>query len=219
MATNAFFTPRGLHVRLPVAFAFGLMAQLRPKVRPSAVLVTTEAIEFTPTAVGTLLSLIGFILHLSPIAIAVLCCLGRVVPYLLSLAGLARHSGWSLLGRWYRPISGYGGASLAVTAILGVLIAGPLAAIGFLVGTLVGGILNMFINLVLLRRRQPILNQPLSGTERFFLDALRLHAADSGQPLDLERPASGEAWREALDDYAAEYPDRARQSLPDQGPA
>ena len=129
MISNAIFTPRGLHVRLPTHVAFALMAQLRPKVRPSKVLATTEAIEFTPTALSKLLALVGFLL---------------------------------------------------------------------------------------MRRADPRFRQPLSSTERFFLDALRLHAAGSAQHLDLEHlPVTAEdgPWRAALADYAAEYPDRARQSF------
>lgn len=217
MISNAIFTPRGLHVRLPTHVAFGLMAQLRPKIRPSEVLATTEAIEFTPTALSKLLALLGFAFQLEPIAIAVLTVLGRVVPNLLALAGLARHSGWTVVGRLYRPVAGHG-LSLVVVAAVGALLAGPVAAVGFLAGTLVAGLLNMLVDFLLMRRADPRLRQPLSSTERFFLDALSLHAARSGQPLDLERiPTTAkdeeEAWRAALADYADEHPKRARQSF------
>jgi hypothetical protein len=90
------------------------------------------------------------------------------------------------------------------------------ANLRFLDGTLVGGVVNMLVDFLLMRRPDPRFRQPLSGTERFFLDALRLHAAGSAQHLDLEHlPATAEdgPWRAALADYAAEYPDRARQSL------
>ena len=79
------------------------------------------------------------------------------------------------------------GLSLVVVAALGALLDGPVAAVGFLAGTLVGGLVNMLVDFLLMRRPDPRLRQPLSSTERFFLDALRLHAARSGQPLDLER--------------------------------
>lgn len=218
MVTNAIFTPRNLHVRLPTHVAFGLMAQLRPKVRPSEVLATTEAIEFTPTAVSKLLALVGFLFQLTPVAIAVVTVLGRVVPNLLALTGLARHgSGWTVVGRLYRPVAGHG-LSLVVVAALGVLLDGPVAAVAFLAGTLVGGTVNMLVDFLLMRRPDPRLRQPLSSTERFFLEALHLHAERSGQALDLERvPATAEegkaAWRDALADYAAEHPERARQSF------
>lgn len=217
MISNAIFTPRGLHVRLPAHVAFGLMAQLRPKVRPSEVLATTEAIEFTPTAVSKILALIGFVLQLTPAAVAVLTVVGRAAPNLLALAGLARRPGWLALGRLYRPVAGHG-LSLVVVAAMGVLLDGPVAAVGFLAGTLVGGLINMLVDFLLMRRADPRLRQPLSSTERFFLDALRLHAERSGQELDLERvptTAGGEdeAWRAALADYAAEHPKRAQQSF------
>jgi hypothetical protein len=215
LISNAIFTPRGLHVRLPTHVAFALMAQLRPKVRPSKVLATTEAIEFTPTALSKLLALAGFALQLTPAAVAVLCALGRIVPNLVALAGVPRGSGWTALGRLYRPLAGYG-LTLVAVAALGALIAGPFAAVGFLIGTLVGGIVNMLVDFLLMRRADPRFRQPLSSTERFFLDALRLHAAGSAQRLDLEQlPVTAEdgPWRAALTDYAAEYPDRARQSF------
>jgi hypothetical protein len=216
--SNAVFTPRGLHVRLPTHVAFGLTARLGPKVRPSEVLATTEAIELTPTALGKLLALAGFALQLSPVAIAVACALGRIVPNLLALAGAARIPGATALGRLYRPLAGRGLTLLAV-AVIGALAAGPLAAVGFLVGTMVGGIVNMLVDVALMRRTDPRFRQPLSSTERFFLDALRLHAARSGQrPPDLGRvPATAQedekAWRAALADYALEHPERARQSF------
>lgn len=215
MISNAIFTPRGLHVRLPTHVAFALMGQLRPKVRPSEVLATTEAIELTPTAASKLLAIIGFLLHLSPAAIAVATALGRVVPNLLALAGLAHHPWWTALGRLYRPLAGHG-LTLVLVAAAGALVAGPLAAVGFLVGTLVGGLINMLVDFLLMRRPDPRLRQPLSSTERFFLQALRLHAERSGQPLDLEHvPVTGEdgPWRAALADYAHEHPKRARQSF------
>jgi hypothetical protein len=216
--SNAVFTPRGLHVRLPSHVAFGLMARLRPKVRPSEVLATTEAIEFTPTAVGKLLALLGFALQLAPVPIMAVAALGRVVPNLLALAGLARGGlGWTAVGRLYRPVAGRGLSLLAV-AVLGALLDGPVAAVAFLAGTMVGGIVNMLTDVLLMRRADPRFRQPLSSTERFFLDALRLHAARSGQPLDLDHaPATARedeaAWRAALADYAAEHPERARQSF------
>lgn len=219
MASNAIFTPRGLHVRLPPDVAFGLMAQLWPKVRPSTVLATTEAVEFSPTAASKLLALLGFALQLTPVSIAILCALGRVVPNLLALAGLFRSVGWTALGRLYRPFAGHG-MTLVVVAALGAVIAGPLAAMGFLVGTLVGGIMNLLVDFVLMRRLDPRFQLPLSSTERFFLGALRLHAADSGQSLDLRQPPTDDedaSWRAALADYAAEHPDRARQSLGENG--
>jgi hypothetical protein len=97
LISNAIFTPRGLHVRLPTDVAFGLLAQLRPKVRPAEVLATTEAIEFTPTALSKLLSLLGFLLDLPPVAIATICVLGRVVPNLLAIAGIGPRL--SVIGR------------------------------------------------------------------------------------------------------------------------
>lgn len=217
MVSNAIFTPRGLHVRLPTHVAFGLMAQLRPQVRPAEVLATTEAIEFTPTAVSKLLALVGFLLQFPPVWIGVVTVLGRIVPNLLALAGLARAGdGWTAIGRLYRPLAGYGLSLLAV-AVVGALLAGPLAAVAFLAGTLVAGLINMLVDTLLLRRPDPRFRQPLSSTERFFLAALRLHAERSGQSLDLARvPVTAEedaaAWRAALQDYAAEHPERARQS-------
>jgi hypothetical protein len=214
LITNAIFTPRGLHVRLPTHVAFALMAQLWPKVRPSAVLATTEAIEFTPTALSKLLALLGFAFQLSPVAIAALCASGRIVPNLIALAGAPGGAGLTMLGRWYRPLAGHGLTLLAV-AVLGALLAGPLAAVGFLVGTLVGGTVNMLVDFALMQRVDPRFRQPLSSTERFFLDALRQHAADSAQSLDLRQlPTAAEdgPWRTALADYAEEYPERARQS-------
>lgn len=216
MISNAIFTPRGLHVRLPTQVAFGLMAQLRPAVRPAEVLATTEAIELTPTALSKLLALAAFLLQLPPVAVAAVTAFGRIAPNLLALAGVARSPAWALPGRLYRPLAGYGLTLLAV-AVAGTLIAGPLPAVGFLVGTLVGGLVNMLVDFLLMRRADTRLKQPLSSTERFFLQALELHAARSGQPLDLARAPTtateGEAWRAALADYAAEHPERARQSF------
>jgi hypothetical protein len=215
LISNAIFTPRGLHVRLPTQVAFGLMAQLRPKVRPAQVLATTEAIEFTPTATSKVLALVGFVLQLPPPVILGLCALGRVVPDLLALAGVIHGPRWTALGRLYRPLAGRGGLTLIGVTAVGALIAGPIAAVAFLVGTLVGGTVNMLIDFLLMRRPDPRLKQPLSSTERFFLQALQEHAAGSGQALDLEQaPVTAEngAWRAALADYALEHPKRARQS-------
>jgi hypothetical protein len=215
LISNAIFTPRGLHVRLPTQVAFGLMAQLRPKVRPAQVLATTEAIEFTPTATSKVLALVGFVLQLPPPVILGLCALGRVVPDLLALAGVIHGPRWTALGRLYRPLAGRGGLTLIGVTAAGALIAGPIAALAFLVGTLVGGTVNMLVDFLLLRRIDPNLKQPLSSTERFFLQALQEHAAGSGQALDLEQApvtAKDGAWRAALADYALEHPERARQS-------
>ena len=211
---HAIFTPRGLHVRLPPDVAFGLMAQLQPKVRHSAVLATTEAIEFTPTALSKLIALLGFAFQLAPIPLAVLCAAGRVLPDLLALASPGTAATISIVGRGYRPVAGHG-LSLVVVAAIGALVAGPGAAAGFLVGTGVGGAVNMLVDFLLMRRVDPTFGQPLSSTERYFLEALRLHAERSGQRLEVAPDAvrQGDAWRAALDDYAQEHPKQAKQSV------
>lgn len=206
---NAIFTPRGLHVRLPPELAFGLMARLRPRVRPAEVLATVEAIEFTPTALSKLLGFLCFLVQPGAIVTAVVACAGRVLPNLLALAAPDALPGLYRVGRWYRPIAGHG-ISLVVVTIAGVLIAGPVTAAGFVIGTAIGGALNMLVDFVLMRRVDARLGRPLSSTERFFLEALRRHG---GGALELQAVASEpEAWRAALDDYAAAFPDRARQS-------
>jgi hypothetical protein len=190
------------------------MAQLQPKVRPAAVLATTEAIEFTPTALSKLVALLGFAFQLAPIPIAISCAAGRVLPDLVALASPRAAAAISIVGRWYRPVAGHG-LSLVVVAVVGALVAGPGAAAGFLIGTAVGGAVNMLVDFVLMRRVDPAFGQPLSSTERYFLEALRLHAEGSGQRLEVAPDAvrQGDAWRAALDDYAAEHPKQAKQSV------
>jgi hypothetical protein len=207
---NAIFTPRGLHIRLPPELAFGLMAQLRPRVRPAEVLATVEAIEFTPTALSKLLGLACFLVQPGPMATAAIVCAGRVLPNLLALSAPDALTGLARIGRWYRPIAGHG-ISLIVVAIAGLLLAGPVTAAGFVIGTGVGGALNMLVDFALMRRADARLNRPLSSTERFFLTALRRHAA--AEPDLRPEAVEPEAWRAALDDYAAACPERARQSV------
>ena len=89
--------------------------------------------------------------------------------------GVRSAPGLSVIGRLYRPLAGYG-LTLVAVAVVGALIAGPLAALGFLVGTLVGGLINMLVDFLLMRRPAAPMKQPLSSTERFFLHALRQHA-------------------------------------------
>lgn len=216
MIANAIFTPRGIKVRLPTDVAFGLMAQLRPAVRPTAVLETVEAIELTPTAASKLVALLCFLFQLPPIPTAVACCLARVVPNLASLAGFTSDPGLNTIGRWYRPIAGRA-ISLVIVAVIGILIAGPIVAAAFVIGTSVGGAINMLIDFLLMRRMDPVLAQPLSSSERGFLQALQWHAARTGRSFRLDQPtldaAKGEAWREALADYAADHPLRAKQCV------
>ncbi len=60
----AIFTPRGLKIRLPVDYAFALMARLYPKVDAFKVLKTTESLELIPSVITLLTGLVCFYLRL-----------------------------------------------------------------------------------------------------------------------------------------------------------
>ena len=67
----AIYTPRGLKVRLPIDFAFALIARLYPKYDAFKVLRTTEAIELMPKALSAVAGIICFLMELDWTVIAV----------------------------------------------------------------------------------------------------------------------------------------------------
>lgn len=57
----AIYTPRGLKIRLSIQYCFTLLARLYPEVDPYTVLKTTEGLEFIPSFLAVLASLICFL--------------------------------------------------------------------------------------------------------------------------------------------------------------
>lgn len=63
-------TPRGLKVRIPVPYAFALMARLYPEVSPFRVLKTTEGIESIPGMLAFTFGITAIVNHFPPLHVA-----------------------------------------------------------------------------------------------------------------------------------------------------
>lgn len=83
----ALFTPRGLKIRLPTAYAFALMARVYPKTDAFRVLQLTEEVENLGSLAFFLAGLVVFSARLEPLLIAVVVFVTVAVFRLVHLCG------------------------------------------------------------------------------------------------------------------------------------
>jgi hypothetical protein len=204
----AIYTPRGLKIRLPTDYAFALMARLYPQVDAFGVLKTVEAIEETPpllaycAALACLASGVGF----WPAVVAMVGA--GAVGIQMNMLGFFRVPGLLRAARVYTYLTGYGVLFIGAM-VLGYLNMGWQGPVAYLLGALIGELLEMVTDFRETKRVHGATGVVLTGSERAFVNAYRIHAQALGKPTDME-VAEAELekaqWMPAYLHLAAEWP-------------
>ena len=222
-------TPRGLKIRLPVEYAFALMARLwRVDARTDAfrVLKTCEAIWMVPGVLAFIVGLTGvFLIDSHPAWLLLALPAGRVVGSLLiqfGFVGSLSDIGLVRLAEIVSHFSGYGllhaGASVALWLnfgwpAVGFWFAGAILAV---VGSsMIEVICFRFRHRAIINGRESVADRVIVGSsELYFLHAYRLHANRLGvtkslamDPRELEKnPGSDPDWLLCVYDLFGKWP-------------
>lgn len=140
----AIFTPRGLKIRLPLDYAFALIARLYPKVDAFKVLKTTEGLEAIPSLITFTTGLICFYLRLPLFEIGLYVFIASMAGFLITSFGLYIIPGLVRLGTFYSYISGFG-ILLVLLAVYGFITIGWQSVVVFFVVKFLAGIIKMAI--------------------------------------------------------------------------
>lgn len=183
----AIFTPRGLKVRLPINYAFGLMARLFPDTDAFRVLQRTEEVENLAGLATLIAALTAFQLGLNPVMIGVVVATTSFVFKLVHLSGLFIPPFTLLLpvSRIYSWFSGYGFFLLGLL-IFGWFAAGWLGILAYVLGRIVAATLVGVIDLWWGRFVFEETGVSVTASERSFFHAYRLEAKKLGRDLSLE---------------------------------
>lgn len=204
----AIYTPRGLRVRLPLAYAFALMARLYPRVTAFKVLKTTEAIDDLGPALTFAVGVCCFALRLDPLIIGAAVAGANIIAVLINRFGFHVIPGLITLGLLYSYISGFG--ILLVALILsGLILTGWQGVVAFFLGKLAAKVVTISIEIGFSRSTKRDLGVALTFSERHFLNAYRHHAARLGKNLDLsvtDDELRSENWAETYENLAVEWP-------------
>ena len=205
------YTPRGLKIRLPVNFAFALMARLHPHVPPFRVLKTTEGIEGIPATTSFLVAIVCFALSADPVVTGVAVFVTSATAASLNRYGLFVVPGLVGLGTAFSWVSGYGVLLIGLLAF-GYYRCGWQGVAAYFVGRGVAGALGGILEWHESRKAFELIGFPVSASERNFINAYRLHAGDLGLSTDITVPdeeLSEENWMHVFVEFAGEWPDVA----------
>ena len=185
--TMALFTPRGLKVRLPINYAFGLMARLYPDTDAFRVLQRTEEVENLDGLATFIAALTAFYLRLDPMMIGVVVATTSFVFKLVHLAGLFVPPFTFLLpvSRIYSWFSG-NGVFLIGLLIFGWFVVGWKGILAYFLGRIAAAILVGVIDLWWSRFVFKKTGVSVTASERSFFHAYRLEANKLGRDLSLE---------------------------------
>ena len=206
----ALFTPRGLKIVLPQAYAFALMARVYPKTDAFRVLQLTEEVENLPKLTAFVAALVAFALRLEPLQIGLVVFTVLCAFRLVHLFGFFVPPFTLLLpvSRVYSFVTGYG-ALLAGLVIFGLVTSGWQSVVAFIVARLACGVLFGLIELLYLKYAFRKTGLAITASERSFFHAYRLEANRLGASTDLivsEAELSSANWEVVYQDLAAKWP-------------
>lgn len=199
------YTPRGLKIRFPASYVFGLLTRLWPSRRPTQVMDTVEGIEMIPAALSHIAGIVvlwsGISLLPGAVLVIVAAMLGKLViwfgfPFMLPVSCL----GLMLSDiPWLLRIVGMLGISYFLRGWSGVWL---------WVGASIGSsIIGQAVEFFLARRMFRKVNVPLTQSEVCFYHAYLAHASAVRASTDLElspHEEEEETWRPTFLAYTYE---------------
>ena len=211
------YTPRGLKIRLPLPYAFGLMARLQRKVSPFRVLKTTEGIESLPGMLGHIGGIVAFAMRLSPLEIGLVVGGCQLAGVSINLFGLYIFPGLVSLATLYSYIAGYGLFFIAAS-IVGLVLVGWQGVLAFLLAKFAVTLISQATDDWQMSRCHKLTGQPLTASEIHFLNAYRLHASRIGVTTDIdlsEEEMAESHWLPTFERFGMEWPQVVRRFTPD----
>lgn len=207
----AIFTPRGLKVRLPVRYAFALIARLYPHADAFRVLQLTEAVENLGRLATLISGIIVFSIRLEPIHIALAAFVAVSLMRIVHLLGLFVLPFTLLIpiSRIYGLLCGYGVLFVGLV-VFGVITVGWRGVGGFFVGRVAAGILCGLAELIYQKHLYRKTGIAITSSERSFFHAYRLEAARLGASTDLattESELASTNWGSVFADLAVKWPE------------
>lgn len=205
----AIYTPRGLKVRLPVDYAFALMARLYPRVNAFQVLKNVEGIESLPQSFAFLAALVCFFLNLPPWQIFIIVSTVIVLLSLMTRYGFYVFPSIVKLGTIYSYLSGFG-ILLVLLAVFGFYWVGWRGVLAYFAARLVAGVVNWILTMQETRMYFRKVGQALTASERNFFNSYRLHASALGITTDVEvadEEMENANWEPTFLDLATKYPE------------
>ena len=209
----AIYTPRGLKIRLPLNYAFALIARLYPKVDAFKVLQTTEALENIPAVLSVIIGFVCFYLQLSFFKIGLYVFLGTFAGFLLTTFGLYVIPGLVSLGRIYSNLF-VSSILYIILVVYGFINVGWMSIIIFFIGKIVAEIPRQIIELIQTRTIYKKIEHVLTLSERNFLNAYRLHAVKLNKTTDVgvsDNELNEENWKPVYEDLAYKWPEVVRR--------
>ena len=206
----ALFTPRGLKVRLPTAYAFTLIARVYPRTDAFRVLQLTEEVENLRGLASFMAATVAFALRLEPLQIGLIVFVAVAVFRLVHLFGLFVPPFTLLLplSRVYSFISGYG-VLLVALLVFGFLTSGWQGVLSFVLARVACGALFGIIELAYGKYAFRRTGIAVTASERSFFHAYRLEASRLGVSTDLavsDAEVTSERWRLVYEDLAIKWP-------------
>jgi hypothetical protein len=201
--------PRGLKIRLTVDYAFALMARLYPKVDAFRVLKTVEGIESLPQSFAYLAALVCFYLNLPPWQIGLIVFAVIILLSLMTRFGFYVFPSIVKLGTIYSYLSGFG-ILFVLLAVFGFYWVGWRGVLAYFAARLVAGVVNWTLTMQETRMYFRKVGQALTGSERNFFNAYRLHASALGITTDVDvtdEETASTNWEPTFLDLATKYPD------------
>jgi hypothetical protein len=206
----ALFTPRGLKLRLPKAYAFALMARVYPQADAFRVLQLTEEVENLGALAFFIAGITAFSLRFEPALIAVVVFVAVSTFRLVHLFGFFVPPFTLLLpvSRVYSRFSGYGVLFTALL-IFGYWATGWQGVVAYIVGRIVCAGVFSLIELAYSKHVYRKTGLAFSASERSFFHAYRLVACRLGVSTDLtvsDAELESAKWEIVFQDLAVKWP-------------
>ena len=202
------YTPRGLKIRLPIDYAFALIARLYPKVTAFEVLQLTETLENLPSAlffIGSIVSLIFSLpFHQIFLVSFIAYTLGTLMNY-LGFYSVPLSLFWSKV---YGLLTGYGIFLLAIV-ICGLVFSSWQAILVVAFSRFMASILSWVLNIYRSRKVLKASGIVLTLSEQHFINAYRLMAQKHGVTMDIDiqpEETEEEFWMPSLEHLADSWP-------------
>ena len=213
----ALYTPRGLKIRLPINYAFALMARLYPKVSVFRILKTAEGIEHIPFVLAFVAVLICFYFRLNAIYLASCVFLGYTAGSLINLTGLYVIPGLVAVGTIYSYVSGYGLFPI-ITGVLTFVWLGWIGPVFYFGALLPAWLLRHALEWYAVRRAFRLSGIPITASEKSFINAYRLHAVRLNHSTDVtvsDEELKEDNWSKVFIDFATKWPQIVSRFRPD----
>jgi len=204
----AIFTPTGLKIRLPMDYAFALMARLYPKVSAFRVLKTTEVIDLQPSFYASLAFVLALMFHQGYLASGLSVVLGGGFGFTLRRFGLVLFPGQVGLAVLYSYIGGIPFIYLPIAVVLIYFIGWKFVLI-YLIARMIIWLVTFPIEITQMRHIFKDTRMAMGTSEHSFINAYRIHADHLGistdttvAPVELEEAN----WRKVYSGLAVNWP-------------